>query len=264
MRRILSFCIILFAIVSLNGQNNLVTVEIRPGSEESMDGNISELFPDTKNNGDNPRLNVFTWTRGGILHVKRLLIAFNLDFVPPETIIQSAFLSLYYNPVDDVESFDFHSGSNEMYIERVIEPWIENSLSWSNKPATTAINRVGTEATSSGTQNFENIDVTQLIQDILDSQEGNHGMMLRMQNESNPYRALLLASGEHPDPSLHPKLVIEYISPPQENLIKVDNASVYIQGVEKGVIMTSSDGRCWKLEIDNSGQLRSYLIACPE
>lgn len=262
--RVLFFVYFKLLAIILYGQSGIVTVELRPGGIESKDAMNNSLVVNGIDNANTESISVMTWTNGGNLVSTRGFISFDLTFIPPNSEIISAFLSLYYNYSEKIQSIDEHFGSNEMFIERLLGPWKEDSINWINQPSTTTENRVFTPASSSGTQNMENINVTNLIQDILYSQEGNHGMRLRMVDETNPYRALILASSEHPDPLVHPKLVVQYRTIISGNLVKVENAEIFVKTPAQGVVLTSPNGNCWKLVIDDSGVLHSYLISCPE
>lgn len=44
---------------------------------------------------------------------------------------------------------------------------------------------------------------------------------------------------------------------------QVSNGDIYISDIEKGIIMKSPDGNCWRGILDNSGQLNFTSIDCP-
>jgi hypothetical protein len=152
----------------------------------------------------------YTWTNSGQLSLKRFYINFDFSQIPANATIQSAALSLYYNATDNAEGFDYHTGSNEAYIERVTAPWNKNTITWNNQATTTTVNRVSLAASTSQTQHYTDIDVTQLVLDMVNDPNGAHGFRVKMQNESSPYRSLLFASSRHPDSAIRPKLVIVY------------------------------------------------------
>ncbi len=45
--------------------------------------------------------------------------------------------------------------------------------------------------------------------------------------------------------------------------LQVSDGDIYISDIEKGIIMKSPDGNCWRGVLDNSGQLNFSLIGCP-
>lgn len=56
-------------------------------------------------------------------------------------------------------------------------------------------------------QNYENIDLTPIIRGKINNPAENFGMMLKFKVEE-PYKVVFLASSEHPDASIRPKLDI--------------------------------------------------------
>jgi hypothetical protein len=49
-----------------------------------------------------------------------------------------------------------------------------------------------------------------------------------------------------------------------EAKLQVADGDIYISDAEKGIIMKSPDGNCWRGILDNSGQLDFSMIDCPE
>jgi len=200
--RIIITILLSFICLNLKAQTTIV---LQPGSE----GKDSFVWSfGSSDYGDREDMNVYTWTNGGSLGLKRALIEFDLSEVPDNAVITSAFLSIYYNPNDAVESFDSQYGNNAIYISRITSGWSENTVKWNNQPASTTENQISLPASTSSTQDYLDIDVTNLVNEMLND---NNGFVIRMQNENNPYRGLLFASSDHPNENLHPKLVITYI-----------------------------------------------------
>ena len=152
----------------------------------------------------------WTWNSGnaGPGHIHQL-IEFDLSSITSGSTIDSAFFSLYYNPLATDPSHSSLSGSNEAIIQRVIQPWDEQTVTWNTAPTSTTQNQVVLPQSTSPTQNYENIVVTNLIQDIIDNPTAGFGFKLKMQNP-NYYRRLVFASSDHPDAFRHPKLVVYY------------------------------------------------------
>lgn len=200
--------IILFSIFSqsISSQSFI----LQPDSTDGKDCVVWSNAPPANNYGDRPSLNFYTWTNGGILATKRSMIEFDLSDFSTNMNLENASLSLYFNPTDPFESVDIHSGNNAFYIERIVSTWLENEVTWSSQPETTMLNRVEVSETISGEQDFLNIDVTQLVIDMLDDPENSHGLLLKMQNENDPYRMIILASSDHPNSNYHPKLELEF------------------------------------------------------
>ncbi len=151
-----------------------------------------------------------TWTyNGDLMHIRDYL-AFDLSSIPENAIITDARLSLYYNPTDPYESWDYHTGENDLYIQRVTSEWDEHTIVWDNQPSTTTENQVELPPSIDSTQDYLDINVTEMVITMADPSAENHGFMLRMVDEINYYKGLLFASSDHADSSLHPKLVICY------------------------------------------------------
>jgi len=162
------------------------------------------------NLGDHESNTAYTWTNGGALGIKRSLIEFDLSIIPSDAIIQDAKFSLFYNPTDPHEGFDFHSGENDLLIEIISDHWDEETVTWNNQPETTSLNQLSLLPSDNDMQDYINIDVTDQVVDMHGSPDSNHGISLRMANETNPYRAVIFASSDHPTVSLHPKLEVTW------------------------------------------------------
>lgn len=46
--------------------------------------------------------------------------------------------------------------------------------------------------------------------------------------------------------------------------LQITDGDIYISDIDKGIIMKSPDGNCWRGVVDNSGQLNFFSIDCPE
>jgi len=193
-----------FFITQVSAQDTLL---LQPGATAGKD---AKIWSNGANNNyaSAESITAYTWTHRGNKAVKRFFMEFDYSSIPSDAIITSASLSLYYNPSDIYESFDYHSGTNDILIERVTGAWAENTLTWNNQPASTSTNRVSLAPSTSKTQDYTNIDVTQMVSDMVS--QGNHGFLVRMKDEAYPYRSVLFASSDHTNSSLHPKLEIIY------------------------------------------------------
>ncbi len=54
-----------------------------------------------------------------------------------------------------------------------------------------------------------------------------------------------------------------FVSAPPKAKLEVQNGDVYISDSTKGMILTSPDGRCWRVTIDNTGNFVRTAISCP-
>ncbi|MFN8165094.1 MAG: DNRLRE domain-containing protein [Bacteroidia bacterium] len=102
------------------------------------------------------------------------------------------------------------TNSDESVLQRALDPWSEATMNWNVQPSVSTLNQVILPASTSPTQDYTNMDVTAMVQTMVDS--GNYGFSLRLVNEA-PYARLIFASGDHPDSLQHPRLVITYTPP---------------------------------------------------
>lgn len=201
------------------------TVTLRPDAQKGKDANITYYAgsPNEANTnyGNDFRLNPIVWTISGDPIIKRVLIEFDLSLIPYNAVITNANLSLYYDTTFISPPVDVHSGANAMWIERITSPWDENTVTWNNQPSTTSVNSVSIAASSSGTQDYLDMDVTNLILDMNSSRTDNYGFMLKLQTEQK-YRNVVLSSSDHADRNLHPKLVVSYTIPTDCRTININ------------------------------------------
>ena len=111
---------------------------------------------------------VYSWTDDGNNAEKYILIRF--DF--PQNLVQNsniceAKLSLYFNPTDPYEPFDFHhlnpDNDNGFIISRITESWNPSQVTWNTKPIADNADQITMNGPSANNQNFLNIDVKTLI-----------------------------------------------------------------------------------------------------
>lgn len=182
------------------------TVHIRPGPVKGKDAEIGLIVPGT-NYGNSQKIGPYAWTQNGILNVVRALLEFDLSGVPANAKISDARLSLYFN--NSHPDPNKHNGSNAFWIRRITSVWNENTVTWNNQPSTTTVNQVNVAQSTSDTQNYLNINVKALVQDIRDNTASSGGFMLQLQDET-PYANVLLASSDNADSTLWPQLVVTY------------------------------------------------------
>jgi hypothetical protein len=189
-----------------------VTITLQPDGSCGKDALIANCVNCgyyNVNFGNVPEIDAIAWTNGGNVSDGRSLMQFDFTSIPQGSSIQSAFLSLYYNPVSSNPGHSQLSGSNDAVLYEIALPWDEQTVTWTNQPVTTTLNQVMLPASSSSTQNYTNIDITGMVQDFVNDPSINYGMLLKLVNES-AYRSLVFASSDHPDSSLHPKVEITY------------------------------------------------------
>lgn len=183
----------------------------QPGSDLGKDAMIQEPpFAENRNFVDFPNIHASDWTHGGQSAITRSLFAFPLEQIPAGAIVAHASLSLYYAPNPDNSTHSNSSGSNAFYLQRVMEPWEQNTVTWETQPTTTEENQVLIPETSSDQEDKLNMDVTSLVSNMVQTTSDNHGFMLKLQTE-NHYRRVTFASSNFTDETKHPKLEVTYI-----------------------------------------------------
>lgn len=187
-------------------QEKHISLSLQPDGESGKDAIVSKLVPDN-NYSENANIHLYAWTQSGKLNVLRVFMDFDLSSVPAEAQIDSAYLSLYFNKTSQYGSE--HKGETSFKIQCITSDWDESSITWNTQPSTTTSNEVLVDGAVSSTQDFEEIDVTELVEDMILDQENTYGFSLRLQKEE-VYKMLLLASSDNADESLRPKLEVFY------------------------------------------------------
>lgn len=93
----------------------------------------------------------YSWTDNGVNASKYALIKFSI----PRDLgsICEAKLSLYYNPTDPYETFDYHVGpDNGFVINRITSNWGAPIVTWNTRPSITSVNQVILPPPTSNTQ----------------------------------------------------------------------------------------------------------------
>jgi len=192
--------------------DSLVTgkLVIQPNADEGKDARVKENQPDV-NWGDLLDMQAGTWTNQGVWRIIRGFIEFDLSGIPSGANIAEATLYLQNAPETNCNDgkHSQRDGANDGWIKRVVEPWNENTIIWNNQPAVTELNKVAIPASSDPNQDYI-IDVTNMLDDIINSKEGNNGIRISLQDESYTYKRLQFATSDYPDEDKHPKLKIVY------------------------------------------------------
>jgi hypothetical protein len=146
---------------------------------------------------------------GNGVNLNRSLIDFDLNAVPANATITGAFLSLY--SLHPIGSYPGHTGAfNDCWLQRITQQWSEYTATWVNAPATTTVNQVSLAAATSYSQDYLNINVTTLVQDMKNNPGAGFGFMLRLQTEALT-NILAFCSKDHPISDFCPSLKIFYL-----------------------------------------------------
>lgn len=207
--------------LTLNAQDTLV---LQPDANCGKDAILHGLNSEVNTNfGDNQQMPVTSWTFSGIHGDVRSIIDFDLSSIPTGSVINGAFLSLYAWPhTTGMGQHSSLSGSNASWIKRVTSPWNENTVTWNTQPSSTVLNQVILPQSTSPTQDYLNVNVTNLVQDMLINQNSSYGFILSLQTEE-VHRRLNFCSSDYPNPMFHPKLEVIYTisSSPPNNIVSL-------------------------------------------
>lgn len=184
-----------------------------------LDQESATFGPTYNQNYGSSFLPIMEWTWGGIPGSRWGLLEFTaLRRLPPGTQIQDARLSLYFlpNSSDGTHSLPSSTGRPHlMLIQRIIEKWEQDVVTWNTRPAFTAENELLLPPPTRIDQDYTDIDVTALVQDMVNQPERSFGFLLRLQLPEY-YQKLIFASSERDNgnPALRPKLEVTYGGPP--------------------------------------------------
>jgi len=195
----ISFCSVIHA---------QTTIILQPDGSQGKDAYLDSRL-NFQNFGDYIDFAAISWTNQGTPVDIRSLIDFDLSSIPNGSTINSASLSLYSYDSPANGAHSTLSGSNESVIQRVTNSWDENTVTWNNQPSVTTQNQVFLSASTSTIQDYLNIDVTNLVQDMIDNPNNSHGFRLKLVTEEY-YRRMVFASSDWTDASLHPKLEVTF------------------------------------------------------
>jgi hypothetical protein len=207
--------ILFIAILGVAAINTMaqITLVLQPDGTAGKDAEVFSCIPcgyPDNNYGDKQDFNAIAWTNNGDESNVRSLIQFDLSSIPAGATINFARLSLWNNPTS-LEGGDF-SGfftPNASKIQRITQPWDEHTVTWNNQPTATKLHQASLHHTTSSHQDFLHINVTALVQDMIDHPATSFGFRLRLKKEEES-RKLIFASSDNPDASIRPKLVVTY------------------------------------------------------
>lgn len=140
----------------------------------------------------------------------RALMAFDLSSLPPGTLIDNATLDLFgRGPVGlgDAASIG-NIGDNSALLLRATEAWSDNSVTWNAEPDISFVNGVVIPPSTQTVEDYIGIDVTNMIQSMVDEPALDHGMELRLVTEEVT-RGLFFCGKDFSDPLKRPRLSIK-------------------------------------------------------
>jgi hypothetical protein len=166
------------------------------------------------------RLVADRWTHSSQPTNKRGLIYFDISSIPSYATITYATISLYgaNESTDNYWHMNFVTMGvgyepNDSYLQRVISTWDIDTVTYDTQPSTTTTNQVSLTDSLTHGEDYPDIDITQLVQDMVDDPANSYGLMFRLQNEI-AYTRMCFASTDHADTAKHPEIRIEYTTAP--------------------------------------------------
>jgi hypothetical protein len=189
-------------------------------------------------------------TQGGV-NTNRALIAFNLSSIPVGSTVLSAKLNLYAFTDFTIAPFqDGHYGNNQSKLSRIATSWNENSVTWNTQPTVSALNETILNQSTAPNQDYLNINVTALVQDMVDNPNSSFGFRLELVNEV-PTANLSFCSSEFSNTAKQPSLVVEY---------RLPTASVSEMDASQFTLFPNPTAQMLHLRFENSAAKRNFVI----
>jgi hypothetical protein len=220
-----------FLVSAAYAQQVCITIKANPAN--SVNADVLSSSP-TITNPSPEYFQAEQWTYGGVPGESRDLLKFDLSSIPAGSVIVSASLNLYA----DTNSTNgaMQGTADASYLLRVTSAWNANTVTWATQPTTTTAGEVLLAQSTSANENYLNLNVVSFIQAWVDTPAQNYGIMSQMITP-NHYNHMIFCSGNHPDSSLRPTLMICYIPAP--------TCITYIAGPTNSVnadVLSSSPG----------------------
>jgi cysteine-rich repeat protein len=197
------------------------TLTLQPDAATGKDANVNSLAAAQSINYGTQSLSAGAWTSSNTEHFIRGLVAFDLSQIPKDAVIDQATLSLYsdtkvrlYGQGTSNGLQPGHStlsGSNDFFVRRIVSPWTEMGVTWKTQPSVTTTHQVRAPSSTSVSQDYDNLNVTDLVRDMVADPQNSHGFMLQLATEVR-YREVTFTSSEDVTPARRPKLVVVYKS----------------------------------------------------
>ena len=208
MRKFAKTAILGFALIG--GLSTILTAQTTLHLRSNASDYLDNYIP-TTNQSTSTEMDAIAWSSGNSF-VSRSIFNFDLSSIPAHSTIVSAYLSLWGDTnTTNREGDSPLSGSNAWYIQRVNAPWNVSTVTWNNQPTTDTTHEVLMPQSTSIYEIFNSINVTNLMQDIVNNQPNNYGLLIRLQTEAE-YRSMVFCSSQYSDTSERPLLVITYVT----------------------------------------------------
>lgn len=172
-------------------------------------------------------LTAYVWTCDGDPCVGRAFLTFDLSSINVGAIVENATLFLYANTTTTLGfgGSEPHTGNNAAHLFRVTENWDYHTATWDTQPDITFDNSVEIPSSIDPVQDYE-IDVTELVQDMVNEPATSYGFSIQLDNEIDFYTSLIFASSFNSNEAKHPKLDITYTGQNEVNNYYLNSFSI--------------------------------------
>lgn len=164
------------------------------------------------------QLSAGAWTISGATNLLRSLIKFDIPSQPKDYKLLLARLFLFAEtttPMYGQGTYNAEplghsqlSGSNEWLLLPIVSPWSVETVTWTTQPIIMPKKQILMPPSRSSTQDYEDIDITHLVQTCLDTGV-NYGFLMKLKTEV-PYREVTFHSCRAENLDLRPRLDLYY------------------------------------------------------
>ncbi|HYE60017.1 MAG TPA: fibronectin type III domain-containing protein [Candidatus Kapabacteria bacterium] len=166
----------------------------------------------TTNYGSNTTMTVQEWAGTNQI---RMVVKFDLSFIPASSTITAATLKLYQS--------SFAGTPNSQHVHRLTRDWTESGVTWNRYDGTNSWTTVGGDYSStvtatgthswvgSGTENT--YDVTTDVGMFSAGTATNYGWLIKMRTENGSQNSLIYHTTEAANSAYHPRLTVTYTEP---------------------------------------------------
>lgn len=153
--------------------------------------------------------------------IVRGLLYIDLSAIPIGSFVNWARLTLFGNVM---------SGFNSSKLRRVTSHWAVDTVNWNTQPSTTKRGQVSLPNSTSRSEDYKNINVTNLVQAMVDSPATSFGFELSLDTEYSTkidqgFNFIQFKGPQNGKTHLAPKLVVEFTTPgfqKQETTLSID------------------------------------------
>jgi TGF-beta propeptide len=194
----------------------------------------------------------------------RTLAKFSLSGIPAGATITSAQVRLW--------AFFMSGGGTATYNLHGLTRDFDETATWNNATSTTAWTTAGGDFSTTVSDGVTGItndpawqswDVTTLARSWFATPSSNHGVLIKLANETSPLEQTLFLSGEAPEPQLRPQLQVTYTEPTAENTYYAPSTPErMLPGDQQtvAVTLTNTTGSTWSA----ADHALSYHWALPD